>query len=433
MKHTRFLIIGNSAGGISAAETIRRLDKTSQITIIGDEPYPAYSRPLIAEHIFENRPLEKMLFRSDGFYRYHDIETILGRRVTTIDVQNRTVGLDDGEKLQWEKLLLATGGTPLIPPLEGVGHEHVYTFTKLDDAKKIAARIQPEQRVVVIGGGLIGLSAADALTRCGVHVTIVEMKNYLLNTLLDETAAEIVMKALTAKGVHVITGDTVTKIVRNPGDHRIQTITLSSGQSIEAKTVILAAGIKPDIELAFTAGIKVNRGIVVDPHMQTSVADIYACGDAAEAYDAVYEEPRVTPIWPNAVVGGSVAGANMAGHKTVYRGNTAMNSMKYFGLSIVSAGMVIPPDDSYEIVMKHDDENYKKVILKSGLIKGLIFTGNIESSGIIHGLMRDRIDVGAFKEKLVADDFSFLMLPEEIWRSRLQSAFTATEYQEVGK
>jgi NAD(P)H-nitrite reductase large subunit len=167
------------------------------------------------------------------------------------------------------------------------------------------------------------------------------------------------------------------------------------------------------------SGVKINHGIIVDRHMATSRPDVYACGDVAEAYDFIYGENRLTPIWPNAYLGGRMAGLNMAGIPTEYPGGTAVNSMKYFGVNVVSAGIVTPPDDSYEIISEKHGDIYRKVVLKDGLIVGLVFAGDIEMSGIVYNLMRDRLNVEDFKQVLVADDFGLASLPEEIWRPQL--------------
>jgi NAD(P)H-nitrite reductase large subunit len=192
--------------------------------------------------------------------------------------------------------------------------------------------------------------------------------------------------------------------------------------------LIVAIGVQPRLELVAGTGIKVNRGIVVDRHMATSVPDVYACGDVAEAYDFVYGENRLTPIWPNAHMGGRIAGFNMAGVPTEYAGATAMNSLKYFGLAIVSAGMVNPPDESYEMLSQKHDHTYKKVILKDGRISGMVFVGDIEKSGIVFNLMKDRVNVNSFKEALVADDFGLVSLPEEIWRPRLEAPSSSSGF-----
>jgi nitrite reductase (NADH) large subunit len=183
--------------------------------------------------------------------------------------------------------------------------------------------------------------------------------------------------------------------------------------------VIVAIGVRPRLELAAAGGIRTNRGIIVDRHMATSSPDIYACGDVAEAFDFVYGENRLTPIWPNAYEGGWVAGRNMAGRPTGYPGGTAMNAMKYFGVNIVSAGLVVPPDDSYETLSLKNDGVYRRVVIKDGRLTGLVFAGDIEKSGIVYNLMKDGTDVSDFKKDLVADDFGLASLPPTIWRERL--------------
>jgi len=418
---TKYLIIGNSAGGIAAAEAIREVDKDGAIAIVSDEPYPAYSRPLIAEYLANGRPLERMLFRPPDFYETNGIQTLLGERVTGLDFKGRTVKLESGPVLGWHKLLLATGGVPIVPPIEGIGLEGVFKFMTLDDARAIDAFIEQYRMAVgavVIGGGLIGVSAAEALTRRGVKVTIIEMKDRVLNTILDEEASALEAEAIAAAGVEIITGHTVSSISGNRLGG-VSGVVLDDGRRLTCQMVVVAIGVRPRLELAAGSGLKVNRGLVVARRMATSQPDVYACGDVAEGYDYVYSENRLTPIWPNAYLGGRVAGFNMAGVKAEYPGGTAMNSLKYFGVNTVSAGVVVPPDGGYEVVDNRKDDNYKKVIIKDGLIAGLIFSGDIEKSGIVYNLMKDGVDVSGFKEALVADDFGLVSLPREIWRKKL--------------
>jgi len=432
MKKVRYLIIGNSAGGIGAAEAIRRMDTAGSLAIVSDELHPAYSRPLIAEHIFEKRPVGKMLYREPDFYENNRISTFFGKKAAALDANNHTLTLADKTVIAWEKLLLATGGEPIIPAMAGINARGVFTFTTLADADRILAHLQVGQRAVVIGGGLIGMSVTDALVKCGVSVTIVEMKDRVLNTLLDETGSGIAAQRLKENDVRIITGHTVKEINSDFTTEITTGATLDDGREINCDMVIIAVGVKPRVELATAAGIKVNRGIIVNRFMQTSVPDIYACGDAAEAFDFVYGENRVTPIWPNAVAGGYIAGLNMAGKATEYAGGAAMNSIKYLGLSIVSAGMVTPPDNSYETVSQQRAGNYRKLVLKDGIITGMILAGEIETAGIIFGLMKDKVNINVFKQHLLEDYFSFLSLPEAIWRQRLETAFMKTKAELSG-
>ena len=417
----KYLIIGNSAGGMGAAEAIREVDKVGTITIVSDEPYPVYSRPLISEYLAERCPLERMLFRPPDFYEKNNIQVILGQKVTVLNIDKHAINLRDGRTITWEKLLLATGGLPIVPEIEGIGLKGVFTFTTLDDAKAIDQFLNHyhrKVRAIVIGGGLIGVAATEALVKRGVEVTIVEMKERILNTILDEEASALVETRLKQFGVEIITGNTVSKVNSYlPGE--ATSVTMDDGRPIPCDMIIVAIGVQPRTELVSDTGIEINRGIIVNRHMATASPDVYTCGDVAEAYDFIYDENRLTPIWPNAYIGGRVAGFNMAGIPTEYQGGTAMNSMKYFGVNIVSAGIVAPLDDSYEVISQKNDHVYRKVVLKDGLILGLVFSGDIEKSGIIYNIMKDKINVEDFKQVLVADDFGLSSLPEEIWRPRL--------------
>jgi NAD(P)H-nitrite reductase large subunit len=419
---TKYLIIGNSAGGIGAAEAIRQVDKAGSIIIISDELYSAYSRPLISEYLAEGRPLDKMLFRLPDFYEENNVQDILGQKVMGLNIGRRNIKLEGGRTITWEKLLLATGGSSIVPRIEGVELKGAFTFNKLDDAKAIDEFLEQyrrEVKAVVIGGGLIGVSVTEALVKRGVKVTIVEMKERILNTILDEEASALVETALEQAGVEIITGHTVARINSYlPGE--ATGVILDNSRPLPCEVVIIAIGVQPRIELVSGTGIKTNRGIVVDRYMTTSSPDVYACGDAAEAYDFIYGENRLTPIWPNAYLGGRVAGFNMAGIPTEYPGGTAMNSLKYFGLNVVSAGIVTPPNDSYEVLSKKYSNIYRKVVLKDGLVVGMVFVGNIEKSGIVFGLMKDKINVDSFKQELLAYDFGLASLPEEIWRPKLE-------------
>ncbi len=418
LTEAKYLIIGNSAGGIGAAEAIREVDKHGSIVIVSDEPYPAYSRPLISEHIAEGCSLERMLYRPVDFYERNNISTILGQKAVSLDLAKHTLTLGSGGTVSWQKLLLATGGLPIVPPMKGIDREGVFTFTTLDDARAIDQYLGGAERAVVIGGGLIGVSVTEALVKRGAAVTIVEMKDRVLNTILDEEVSALEDSALRQAGVDIITGHVVSEI--NGGGKRVHGVTLDDGTRIPCRMVIIAIGVRPRLELVNGSGIKVNRGIVVDRQMATSHPDVYACGDVAEAYDIPYEECRLTPIWPNAYIGGRTAGFNMAGRPTEYPGGMAMNSMKYFGLNVVSAGIVVPPDDGYEVITSNKNGAYRKVVLKDGVAVGLIFAGDIEQSGIIRGLMQNQINVNEFKQSLVADDFGLAFLPGELWRPELE-------------
>jgi len=415
---TKYLIIGNSAGGIGAAEAIRDVDREGQITIVSDEPYPCYSRPLISKYLARERTLDTMLFRPADFYSGNNITSILGRKVNSLGLGDRTAELENGEHIYWEKLLIASGGVPIVPRMEGAGKRGIFNFTTIDDAKAIDEFIENAHAAVVIGGGLIGISVTEALKKRGVKVTVVEMKDRVLNTILDEQASSIAAEALKKAGIRVITGRTVAEIT---GKELVRGVVLDNGEEIPCNLVVVAIGVSPRIELARGTEIKVSRGISVDRHMATNCPDIYSCGDAAEAYDFVYGANRLTPIWPNAYIGGRVAGYNMAGVKAEYPGGTAMNSLNYFGLDIASAGIASPLESGlYECISKQKDGIYQRVILKDDRLVGMVCVGDIEKAGILFSLMRDKVKVSSFKKMLLSDNFGLVSLPKELWQKRLE-------------
>ena len=418
-KEAKYLIIGNSAGGIGAAEAIRTLDSTGAVVIVSDEPYPAYSRPLISEYLAGNCSLEGMLYRPVDFYQGNNIQAILGCKVTGLDMNAHIAELANGGKIAWEKLLVATGGQPIMPKMEGIARRGVFTFGSLDDAKAIDRFLGQQARrtirVVVIGGGLIGVSVTEALKKRKLEVVMVEMKERILNTILDAETSALAEETLQRAGVGIITGHTVSHITGYlPGE--AGGVVLDNDQPVPAEMIVVAIGVQPRLDLIAGTAIEINRGIIVDNHMAASVPDVYACGDVAEGYDFVYGENRLTPVWPNAYWGGRIAGLNMAGVKAEYGGGTAVNSMKYFGMNIVSAGRVVAPDDSYESVTSRNNGNYRKLLLKDGVIAGMVFSGDIEQSGIIYHLMKEKVNVSGFKRALVSDDFCLASLPEENWR-----------------
>ena len=416
---TKYLIIGNSAGGIGAAEAIRQVDKEGAVTIVSEEPYPAYSRPLISKYLAGERTLEEILFRPLDFYGQNNILFLPGKKVTHLELDQRTAWLEDSEQIVWEKLLLAVGGKHIFPKMQGSDKRGVFTFTKLDDAKAVDRFLDNARKAVVIGGGLIGISVTEALVKRGVDVVVVEMKERILNTILDEQASLMAEEVLKQAGAEIITGHTVVKI---SGRGTVKEVILDNGDTIPCDLMVVAIGVSPRPELALDAKLKVNRGVVVDCHMATTHPGVYACGDVAEAYDFVYGDNRLTPIWPNAYIGGRVAGFNMAGIPTKYPGGTAMNSLNYFGIDITSAGMsTAPNNDGYEVISRQERNTYQKVILKDNLIVGMISVENIEKSGIIFGLMRDRVNVESFKQSLLADNFGLAFFPRALWQELLET------------
>lgn len=415
---TKYVIIGGSAGGIGAVEAIREVDPVGTLAVISDEIVPHYSRPMISEYVSREATLDTMKYREDKFWKKNAVQALTGRTATKIDFVKKQVELDGGERIDYEKLLIATGGKPFVPRMEGGKKDGVFTFTELSNAKGIEAKLEQSKNAVVIGGGLIGVSASEALVKRGIKVTLVELKDNILNLILDRTASEIAEKVLTESGVTIITGQSVHRVLgKKDKEASAGGVVITDGTKIPCDLVVVAIGVIPRIELVKETPVRVNRGIVVDRLMRTNIPDVYACGDVAEAYDFLIDGNRLLPLWPLAHLGGRIAGHNMAGKKTEYEGGTVMSSLKYFDLPIITVGTVNPEDTTdYELLIELKPEKtvYKKILLKDGEIVGFILLGDLERAGIFFQLLKRHVDVSEIKDMLLSDDFGIVTMPEQL-------------------
>ncbi|MEM2866556.1 MAG: FAD-dependent oxidoreductase [Candidatus Hadarchaeales archaeon] len=410
----KYLIVGNSAAAVGAVEAIRQVDRDGRIVIVSKEPHPLYSRPLITYLLAGQIDESKMSYGDPRFYSIYNVEEVLGKEVVAIHPEDKNVVLDDGTKLSYQKLLLATGGRPIFPQVEGRDLTGVFTFTTLSDARKVNEFIEKNRvrNAVVVGGGLIGLKTAEALIARGIKVTIVELADKVLSATFDRRASEIVEKAMQERGGVFVKKNTVSRII---GEKKVEKVVLQDGTEVSCQLVIFAIGVTPNVELAKRAGIEVGKGILVDDHMQTNLPDIYAAGDVVEAYDIVMSSNRQIAIWPNAYVQGRIAGFNMAGKVEKYEGSFAMNSVEICGVPTISIGLTDPQEKGYEILERYDEAQkvYKKIVLKNDVIVGAIFVNKIDRAGVFTGLIKSRVNVHLFKDALLRDDFGLVWLPEK--------------------
>jgi NAD(P)H-nitrite reductase large subunit len=344
------------------------------------------------------------------------IDLRLSTRAVSIDTESKVLRMHDGDTVAWDCLLLATGGVPIVPPIPGRDRQGVFTFTTYDDAKAIAQQLPAVHHAVIVGGGFIGLSAADALRKRGIGVTVVEMQPRLLSTMLDMAASNLAEDAAISAGVSVATGRRVVSINGDhPQSHSVSSVTLDDGVRIQCELVVLAVGVRPRAELAEGVA-SIGRGILVDESMRTTARGIFACGDACQSHDFARNEDAVLAIWPNAVAGGTVAGATMAGQQHRYEGGTTLNALPYFGLSVGSAGVVNHDPAIHEILVASGPGYYRKVVLRDNIIVGMVFAGDTSKCGLLYTLMKRKVDVRDWKESLVSDNFGLLSLPAELWR-----------------
>ena len=421
----RYVIIGNSVAAIGAIEAIRNRDKTGSVSVISDEPYSVYSRPLIS-YLLAGKVDENMMFYGKkNFYEENSVGTKLGQTAVKLDTDKKIVELENKELVPYDKLLIATGGTPIIPQVEGKGLKGVFVFTKWDDTKNIKDFIEKNsvKKAIVIGGGLIGLKATEALIELGMKVTIVELADRILSMTFDKRASQIVEDNLRGEGIEIFFNNTVVQVEAKGGhnkgssgkERRVGGVVLRDKRKLASDLVIFAIGVKPNVSLVKDTPVKVNRGILVNQYMQTCVDNVYAAGDVAEAFDLVMGIARPIPIWPNAYRQGSIAGCNMAGGLKEYQGGLAMNSIEIFGVSTISVGQTNPDEEKYQVLQEYNRERreYKKIVLKDDFIVGAIFIGSIERAGIITAFIKERTNVRNFKDYLMREDFGLIYLPSD--------------------
>jgi len=412
----RYVIIGNSAGAVGAIEAIRQYDRDNSITVLADEPYPTYSRPLITYLLGGLVGEERMLYRPPDFYERYEVEPMLGVKVVQIEPQERKLTLAGGGTLAYDQLLIATGGIPFVPSVPGDDLDGVFTFTRWEDARRMRSFIEGYgvRQAVVVGGGFIGLKTTEGLVARGMKVTIIELADHILSACFDRTASRLAEAILHREEVEVRTGTTVQEIIGRAG--KVDQVVLREGERKECDLLVFAIGVRPNTALApREAGIATNRGILVDDYMRTTAPDVYAAGDVVEALDMLLGTRRTIAIWPLAYRQGYVAGCNMAGVEREYEGGIPMNSVEVCGVPTISVGITDPQEDGYEVLeeLNQEEMTYKKLVLRHNRLVGAILIGDIDRAGIYTGLIRDQATGGGFKDDLLAENFGLISLPRD--------------------
>ncbi len=411
----RHVIIGNSIAAIKAVEAIRSVDRKAPITIIADEHGPAYSRCLLPDYLAGTRSEADLSIRSRDFYRQMGVELVLGRAVTKVVPADREVELAGGLRYGYDRLLIATGSSTFMPPIPGLGGNGVFGLRSLGDAKAIQSALPGARRAVVVGAGLVGLEAAYALYRRGLEVTVVEKMPQILPQQFDRRAAHILRQDMETEGIRFILGCGIQEVAGPSLWSRVmgkagQGVFLEGGERLKAELVVVATGAVPNVGLVQDTGIKVNRGIVVDRFMQTSIPGIYAAGDVAETRDAVTGLYGLSPIWPNAAAQGRIAGLNMAGVQREYSSMVGMqNAVEFREVPAIAVGIVNTPGDDYEVFADYrpDKNYYRKLVMKNDVLVGMILVGDIRSAGVLSGLIKKKANVRTFKHLLRRPDFGY--------------------------
>jgi NAD(P)H-nitrite reductase large subunit len=378
-KQKQYVIIGNSTAAIHCVEGIRSADKEGKITVIADEAHHTYGRPLISYYLYGKTDLEHMKYRPNDWYEKNAVETKLGVKATKIDAEKKVVETETGEKIPYDKLLVATGSRPFVPPMPGLERvKNKYSFMKLDDALLIERDFQKADDVLIIGAGLIGLKCLEGIANRVKSVTVVDMANRILPSILDEEGSAVVQSFLEEWGVRFCLNDSVAAF---DGDQA----TLKSGKALTFDKLVLAVGVRANTELVAEAGGKCERGILTDHTMATTLKDVYAAGDCATSYDITTGTNRVLALLPNAAYQGKVAGLNMAGKAATFDNAIPMNAMGLFGLHMITAGVY-----EGECYTERSEENYKKLFYRNDKLQGYILIGDVARAGIYTSLIRNQ-------------------------------------------
>ena len=389
----RYVIIGNSAAAVGCIEGIRQKDKDGGITVISNEPYHTYSRPLISYLLLGKTDAERMKYRPDDFYEKNGVTLLLSETAEKIDSLNKLVILKSGKEIPYDRLMVAAGSAPVVPPIDGFDSvNNRFTFMTIDDALALEKKINKDSKVLVMGAGLIGLKCVEGILDKVSDVTVVDLASRILPSILDEEGSQIVFNHLQKKGVKFILGDGAVKFEANSA-------LLSSGRKVDFDVLVTAAGVRPNTKLLKDIGAEVNRGIVINSRGETSVPDIYSAGDCTETTDISSGDTKIMALLPNAYMQGEAAGINMAGGDADFDKAIPMNAVGFFGLHIISAGNL--NGESY--VAKTSD-SYKRLVTKDGYLVGYIMIGDVQRAGIYTSLIRERkplntIDFELIKEK----------------------------------
>ena len=386
------VIIGNSAAAVGCIEGIRKNNQEADITVISNETHHTYSRPLISYLLYGKTDEQRMKYRPDSFYEENRVTAVLGKSVVRIDKDNKKVELDDGQIVAYDKLLVATGSKPFVPPMKGLDSvEKQFTFMTLNDAKALEAALFPRASVLVVGAGLIGLKCVEGIRDKVASVTVVDMADRILPSILDAEGSALVQKSIEQKGVKFILSNSVKEFKGN-------TAFLTNDDILNFDIVVVAVGVRPNVELVKEIGGDVNRGIITDERCHTSIPDIYAAGDCTESYDITVNQHRILALLPNAYMQGESAGYDMVGASKPYDKAIPMNAIGFFGYHIITAG-------SYdgEAYVSADGDSYKKLVVKDGVLKGYILIGDVRRAGIYTKLIREQVPLDTIDFELIKE------------------------------
>ena len=421
MEHTKYLVVGSSHAALEAVTAIRMHDPEGSLTLLTRDTHLPYS-PTVLPYVVSGRSAPDGIFlRDEKFFADNHVELKRGKALKALHTARNAAELADGSEIEYEKILLATGAAPAIPPIPGLDQVAYHVLRTLDDATKLNAAIKQSKQAVVMGAGLVGMHAAENLVKAGAKVTIVEMAKQLTDGYFDTVAAGLIEKAFTDNGATILTGSRVVKLAPSnalgmPG----ATLTLENGTTLEADLLLVATGVKPNMEYLAGSPVEHDRGILVSDTMQTSVANVWSAGDCAQAKGFFSDAKVMNAILPDATEQGRIAGMAMAGDPGVknYPGGVPLNTYHFFGRHAISVGSSKAPAGA-EVVTRFDKASgrYLKVIFMEGRLLGIYGVNEFFDGGVMCQLILRRVDLSAVKERFVVNPLVVgRELMSKLWR-----------------
>lgn len=382
-KEIDVVIVGGGVAAVNVADTVSTMNKKARITIISKEKYLPYYRTRLTELIDNDIPMERMEIKKQSWYDERNIKLLLGEEVTSILSGEKAITISNGEKIKYDSLVIASGARCFIPPFENKELKNVRVIRELSETYEVIETAKKCKKAVVIGGGVLGLEAAWGIKNLGVDVTVLEVMPRVLPRQLDEKGSSMLEKLIKDSGVNILTG---VEIKGFSGNESVEKVVLKNGEELDAELVIISAGICPNKEFAMSSGIAVNRGIVVNEKMETSLEDVYACGDIAEF------NGRIIGLWQVAMEQGKIVGANICGEERIYTEQIQPLSFEGMNTQLLSIGEIKCAADCKEVVEDYNSvrDTYKKFFLTNDVLKGAILIGDISKSvAIIKGIREE--------------------------------------------
>ena len=392
-----YVVVGASAAGINAAKTLREINKDIEIILVSKDEY-VYSRCILHHFLDGRRDIEDLDFSPGEFFKKYDIKWMKGVEVTGIDTKEKKLKLDNGEDLPYEKVVLATGASSFLPPIENLRTaNNVIGLRNLDDAIRIKEIAPKVKNIIILGAGLVGVDAMAGLLDYDAKVTMIEMGDRILPLQLDHYAANVYIERLKEEGVDFRFNVRAEKVIVDENNNPVA-IKLNTGEEVPGELIIACTGVRSNVGFLEGSGIECDKfGLIFNPKGETNVKDVYGAGDISGR----------NPIWPTAVKEGLIAANNMC-NKDIYMEDFfgSKNTMNFCGVATMSLGTVIKPDDTYEEAVEIKGKDYKKIIHMNGTIYGAIVQGDLSYVGVLTQLIKDKINIDRVKKPIFQIDYS---------------------------